>query len=287
MEKNTLTKQTVHLLGAEVSYWTYNPQGNCTIVMVHGFRGDHHGLEDIIDQLPTDCRVVVPDLPGFGESKPLKGQAHDINGYTKFLHEFIKTLKLTQPPILLGHSFGSIVAAHFAAEHPSAIEKLILINPIASPALRGPRAFMTQLTIMYYWLGRNLPERIGLGLLSNRAIIFSTSLLLVKTRDKKLRKQIHKNHLRHFSTFQTRDVVLEAFNASVAHTAADYAEKITAPTLLIAGELDDIAPAKYQYTLKKKLNGNSTLIVIPKVGHLIHHEAPQEAAEAIATFCKS
>ena len=40
------------------------------IVFVHGFRGDHHGLEPIAAHLPG-LRVIAPDLPGFGASDAL------------------------------------------------------------------------------------------------------------------------------------------------------------------------------------------------------------------------
>src|SRR5690606_31255495 len=113
-----------------VHYWVYNPTGKQTIVMIHGFRGDRHGLEDIVAELPKKYRVIVPDLPGFGESPELPDK-HDIESYTKFLHDFIA--KVTdQPPVLLGHSFGSIITAHYAAQQSQAITKLILVNPIAS-----------------------------------------------------------------------------------------------------------------------------------------------------------
>lgn len=281
-KKLSAQKRTLRLPCANIAYWTYNPEGTHTIVMVHGFRGNHHGLEDIIAELPPRYKVIVPDLPGFGASSPLKNCLHDIDGYVEFLKEFFTSLHLKKPT-LLGHSFGSIVAAHFAAEAPTTIDKLILVNPIASSALAGPRAILTNLTVFYYWLGHRLPERAGNALLKHDAFVLIMSNFLAKTKDKTLRDQIHQNHLKHFSSFKTRDVVLESFKASVNHTASDKAERIEAPTLLIAGELDDIAPVKSQHILKEKIRAEK-LIIIPEVGHLIHHEAPMAAANAIDEF---
>lgn len=276
-------KQIVTLAHGKVSYWTYNPAGTQTIVMVHGFRGDHHGLEDIVAELPKNWRVIVPDLPGFGESSEFKSQ-HTIENYTLFLHEFIQ--KTTDQPVyLLGHSFGSIVAAHYAAEYPAAIKKLILVNPIASPALKGSKAIFSHLTVLYYWLGHKLPEKVGYRLLRSKAIVLTMSTLLTKTKDKALRRKIHQGHLAHFSSFQSGRVVMESFKTSVTHTATEKADYIKTPTLLIVGELDDIAPLKAQARLAHEIK-DSQLVVVPRVGHLIHHEAPDIAAAAIDAFCR-
>lgn len=79
---------------------------------------------------------------------------------------------------------------------------------------------------------------------------------------------------------------MEAFKTSVSHTATEKADFITMPTLLIVGEIDDIAPLKAQKHLASQL-AQSQLVIAPRVGHLIHHEAPDIAAQAIDAFCKS
>lgn len=271
----------IEILGSDVHYWIFNPAQKKTMVMIHGFRGSHHGLHDIITHLP-DFRIIIPDLPGFGESPPMTDQKHDIEGYATFIEQFVQKLKLDKPT-LLGHSFGSIVAACVAARSPHLFSKLILINPIASPALKGPRTVFSYGAKLYYWLGAALPEKAGRALLSNRLVVLTTSQLLAKTKNKVLRADIHQHHLEHFSTFQTRNTLLETFNASINHTTADYAVHLHMPTLLIAGSADDIAPLASQYELERQIP-DARLLVIQKVGHLIHREAPREAGEAITRF---
>jgi pimeloyl-ACP methyl ester carboxylesterase len=270
------------IFGSEVNYWIYNPTKHRTIVMVHGFRGTHHGLHDIIAQLP-DYQIIIPDIPGFGESTPMSERRHDIDGYGDFFAKFIEKLDLKEKPALLGHSFGSIVAARVAAHRPELFTKLILVNAIASPALKGPRTIFSHGAKFYYRIGAALPESVGRAFLSNPLMVRATSELLTKTKNKALKKDIHRHHLEHFSSFQDRKALLEAFNASVGHTALDYAADITAPTLLIAGDADDIAPLKGQYELEAKLP-DARLVVLPNIGHLIHREGPKEAAEAIDRF---
>ncbi|WGW13959.1 alpha/beta hydrolase [Saxibacter everestensis] len=252
-----------------------------TVIMVHGFRGDHHGLE-LIAQALTPTRVISPDLPGFGRTGPLP-TPHTLKGYVDFLRAFIRELDLATPPVVVGHSFGSIVAAGFAAEYPEALSKLVLINPIASPALEGPQKVLTLLTVFYYRLATALPAAPGLELLRNRLIVRLMSIVMAKTKDPELRQYIHGQHDAHFSSFSDRQTLLEAFTTSIQNTATQSAADIKTPTLLIASERDDISSLPAQEALHASIV-DSRLIVIPRAGHLVHYEAPQHAAAAIQEF---
>lgn len=268
--------------GTSIRYWEYNPGGEVTILMVHGFRGTHHGLEKLIEQLPG-YRIVVPDLPGFGASQAFSDLPHSLKSYVAFLQAFLRHAAPDQPPVLLGHSFGSIVATHYAVRYGSSISRLILVNPIGAPALSGPRSIMTRLAIVYYWLGRVLPPALGRRWLGSSLIVRIMSEGMAKTKNKHLRAYIHQQHLQHFSTFASADVVAESFKASVSHDVREVATRITVPTLLIAGEYDDITPLQKEVELNE-LMPDSRLHVIKNVGHLIHYETPIEAADAIIDF---
>ncbi len=268
----------------EFNYKTYHSTKLPSVIMIHGFRGTHHGLDLIAKEL-TDYHVIVPDLPGFGEGEPLAGE-HDLKNYVNWLHSFITELHLTKPPVLLGHSFGSIIASSYAAHFPETIVQLILVNPIGAPALEGPKAFLTQLAVFYYWLGRKLPTKLAHTWLSAKPIVMIMSMSMAKTHNRKTRAYIHNQHLQHFSSFATPQVVSEAFRTSVTNTVRDHATTITTPTLLIAGEKDDITPLHKQQELVK-LFPDATLKVIRGVGHLTHYETPVEVAELVKEFLNS
>ncbi|MFC6355582.1 alpha/beta fold hydrolase [Luethyella okanaganae] len=274
-------ERTADVLGAVTHYWEYGSADDTTIVMVHGFRGDHHGLEPVVAQL-SGRHIVSPDLPGFGASEPLTQTRHDIDGYALWLRGFVATLPRTRRLVILGHSFGSIVVSAALAAGLEA-EDVVLINPIAAPALSGPRGIMTRLAVLYYELAAWLPERLGFALLRNRMIVRVMSVTMAKTESKQLRRWIHDQHDRFFSAFVDRRVVLEAFQASVSHDVSEFAGLIPQRTLLIAAEKDDITPVAAQHRLAA-LFADSTLHVIPGVGHLIHYEVPQEAAERLDRF---
>lgn len=278
-----MSNKTFHYLGATIHFWEYGDVTKPAMVMVHGFRGTHHGLQRIVDQLPG-YHIIVPDLPGFGDSEPLPSE-HSVENYTAFLRDFIASFHFATPPILLGHSFGSIIAGHFAAGHSTEITKLILVNPIGAPALEGPKAILTKLAIFYYWLGRKLPHKLSHSWLANPLIVKIMSVSMTKTRDKSTRAYIHDQHLTYFSRFTNPQVVAEAFNASVSHDVREVATQLIMPTLLIAGDQDDITPLTRQQALVKMIP-NGQLKVIDSVGHLIHYETAKQAAALINQFIR-
>ncbi|SJM44480.1 Hydrolase [Frigoribacterium sp. JB110] len=273
-------RREIDVCGTRAAYWEYGPaDATETIVAVHGFRGDHHGLEPVVAHLP-EARVLMPDLPGFGATPPMERHAHDLDGYARFVTEFIRSV--APGATVLGHSFGSIIVSAAVAGGLST-PQLILVNPIGAPALEGPRGVFTRLAVLYYWLGARLPRRIGTWLLRTRIVVRVMSLAMVKSRDKRMRAFVHDQHDRYFSGFSDRDVLREAFVASVSHDVTEYASRIDVPTLMIAADRDDITHIEAERVLRDEFP-RATLVELSGVGHLIHYEKPSEAADAIRSF---
>lgn len=275
------------VLGAQTRAWQYGEPEGAPIVLVHGFRGDHHGLEGLaralVARLPG-TRVIVPDLPGFGESPAIPGRRHDLDLYGEWMRGFTRAVA-PHGHAILGHSFGSLVVSNSLAQGLDS-SAIMLINPISAPALEGPQAAMTQLAIAYYRAADLLPERPARALLGNPLIVRVMSEVMAKTGDRDLRGWIHDQHDRYFSRFSDTTTLLEAFRASVSHTVADYVDAFDRPTLLVAGDRDDITPLSAQLALHRRIPG-SRFRVIPGVGHLVHYEAVDDAVAEIAAFLTS
>ncbi len=277
-----LREGQISLLGGSTRYWDYGPEdADVTLVAVHGYRGEHHGLEPVVAHL-HGLRVISPDLPGFGESTALTEVRHDIDGYAAWLRAFVEGLGLDSRAVILGHSFGSIVSSAAVAAG-LATPRLILINPIAAPALSGPKALLTWLAVLYYRSAGWLPERAGNALLRNWLIVHFTSLAMLKTRDRRLRAWIHRQHHSYFSRYSDRASLLEAFDASIGSDVSMAAAQIDLPTLLIGADKDQITSVKALRRLNE-LFPHSTLHLLADVGHLIHYERPRETAEQIVAF---
>ena len=283
--------------GVRTAVFEYGEESAPPIVFVHGFRGDHHGLEPIAAHLPG-FRVIAPDLPGFGSSDALPHAT--IEAYAAGLRAFVAAVPAGpdgRRPAVLGHSFGSIVVAHAAARSADRgaggadgadadgldASRIVLVNPIATPALAGANRAGSLLALGYYRAAAALPERAGLALLGAPPIVRGMSAFMAKTRDKRLLRWIHDQHDRYFSRYASRQSVLEAFDASIRHTVGEVAARIPQPVQLIAADRDDITPLGHQHRLRTRFP-DARIAVLAGVGHLVHYEQPGEAARIIRRF---
>lgn len=271
--------------GSKVAYWSYpaKVKAKGTIVFVHGFRGAHDGLHALIGLL-DDFDCLAPDLPGYGQSQPAS-TPHDLTTYSTFLGKFIVSLKLRESPTVLGHSFGTMVVAAHAAAQLDDMGDLVLINPVSKPSLQGPRWFTSALTSGFFWFTRKLPEKGSRFFVDSWPILQFVSSVMSKSKDRELRQWIHKQHHTTMKNYASKAVLYESYLASVHHCVEEYAPKILNRTLMIAGEQDDITSVKQQIEVSKKLK-SAKVVVIPKVGHLIHYEASEAAAVEIRKFLK-
>lgn len=275
----TLHETTI--LGARTRWWEYgNPQAPL-LVMIHGFRGDHHGLEPIAAHLPN-FRILIPDLPGFGRTEPLPGAEHTLSTYASWLSHFL-TAVANAPVHLIGHSFGSIITSYLAAAHPHLITRLTLINPICQPALDGDQKLISALADLYYRAGAALPAPLGFPLLRSQTITRLSSEFMIKSKNPELKAFINNQHAAYFGAFPSRDVVLEAYRASTHHTAAEFAPAVPRPLQMIVAEKDDLGTLDAQQAMYSTLQ-QGRFDLIPEVGHLIHYETPARAAALIADF---
>lgn len=267
--------------GSLTRWWEYGDRSGETLVLVHGFRGDHHGLE-LLAQGLLDYRVLIPDLPGFGRSEPIPAAEHNVSTYAAWLAEFLE-FTVQEPIHLVGHSFGSIVSSYLTATRPDLVQRLTLINPICEPALDGDQKLMSRLAEMYYAAGAILPGPLGFSLLKSHIITRLSSEFMMKNSNAELRNFINGQHAAYFGAFSSRDAVLQAYRASISSTAAEFTPVITAPVQMIVAEEDDLGSMEGQRSMFAALQ-RGRCDVIPEVGHLIHYETPLRAAALIADF---
>lgn len=247
-----------------------------TLVLVHGFRGTHHGLLPVVARLP-EFRVIAPDLPGFGASGPLP-DGHGLDDYAVWLQQLLERVDPLGRAVVVGHSFGSLVVARRVGQLGG--RKIVLINPIAEPPTTSFAALGTLVASAYHGLGAMLPARSGDRLLRWPLATRVMSELMVRARSRALRAWVHREHGRHFASFHDPRSLWQAYRASISDGVHAHANSFPPGAVLIAGEQDTIAPPASQRRLAAALP-QARLHLIRGVGHLIHYETPVAAARIL------
>lgn len=277
---------TVTVAGVPSEYWFYPATNTGTgkvkdILLVHGYRGDHHGLESFAGAL-DDFNVYAPDIPGFGISAPLTAE-HTLANYVDWLIKFVSAIDIKKP-VAIGHSFGTLMVSSAQAQE-DLFSALVCINPVAGGITKGLSRFLMNGVKGYYWLAHKMPTRLGMGMLKTRLLVDSMSAYTTKSRDRALRKWIVGQHRQHFNSFANSHVVWESYIASISHTMQPYIELIHVPVFLVAAELDEVTPVEAVVAMSKKMK-NSKMYEIKNCGHLVHYEAAENTVNEIRAFIK-
>ena len=100
-----------------------------TVVMVHGFTGSKENWYPLAARLGDRYRLVIPDLPGWGESQRIAGADYGFKAQAARLADFLRAVRRDGSPIvLLGHSMGGGIVAITAAEHADLVARVALID---------------------------------------------------------------------------------------------------------------------------------------------------------------
>lgn len=278
-----MTKQTITLpTGDEVAYWTHHNDKKQTLVLVHGFTGSHEGFQYLVPLL-TDFRLIIPDLPGFGVS-PLPNEKLTLAGLGELVIEFIEALNLAAPPILLGHSMGTLVVAEAARQHPNAIaKKLILASPVPSPvSMTDSRAIGMAASNLYYIASQRIP-RVGKKIATSHTLTRISTNMIMTTDDKQLQSAIHEHHFNNLNYISSIGWYRRLYGEINRTGMSRYKAALRQfDVLIINGDNDSVTPLSKNKKIASSIGAQ--LVVIPGVGHLSHYEKPQQLAAAIVHF---
>jgi len=138
--KKVLRRQaglTRHRVQVDDHRWVYLEGGRGeTILFVHGFGMEKDGWGLFLKAFSNSYRLIVPDLPGFGENSRLNSANYDVLSQVKRLNRFVESLGLNRFH-LVGSSMGGYIAGFYASEYPEKVKSLALFNP-AGVSSRDP-----------------------------------------------------------------------------------------------------------------------------------------------------
>jgi 2-succinyl-6-hydroxy-2,4-cyclohexadiene-1-carboxylate synthase len=258
--------------------WHYHCRGAADgppILFLHGFMA-HGGIWlPTMEQLPEGFRSIALDLPGHGQTDAdLKHMTFD--ALSDVIAAFAG-ITIRRPAILVGYSMGGRIALRTALRHPGYFCGLVLES--ANPGIENSAARKERLTSDKKWADKLRQGDI-------RAFLqewYTQPVFSSLHRKPELIEQI----IQKKSDNNPGALAEVMFRLSQGKQPPlwDQLQEWEAPTLIIAGELDqtytDIA-RRMATSLK-----NPTLRIVPDAGHIVHLENNKDFVAALKFFLSS
>jgi pimeloyl-ACP methyl ester carboxylesterase len=265
--------------------WTYGcqfmPTSRINGVSIHyevDGRGDPllfvHGLGGCLDNWSNQAqafskkrRVIRLDLRGFGKSEcPPFDEAYSVAIFANDLLGLVDLLGL-QAIHLVGTSMGGYVSQRFTLSHPERVRSLVLCHTTCRRNV-PPEILHTRLRTL-----EKADMRSYARLVVSQALAEGSPQELVDT----LIESVSRN---------SKDAYIRVISkALVGFDLCEELHSISAPTLIVAGEKDQVIPPDRSVELQSRIPG-SRLAIIRNVGHLSYLERPEEFNAILQGFLR-
>jgi len=244
-----------------------------TLFFLHGSPGQISNWKYLLDYFKEYYRTIAYDLRGYGmSSKPREVSLED---YLRDQEALMEKLGVRdEDAVLIGHSFGGLIAQEYAARRR--VRAVILIGSLVK--LKPD---------MIDWIVWNLPSIFWRKLFFTENAftrkLYRKMFFSIETPDK-VYEEFMRDNKEYMETLPTH--VFRYLKYFKDYDASKTVTKIKSPTLIIVGEEDQVTPIE-QSKILNRLIKNSVLKVIPKAGHLVLYEKPKMLAEEIHKFIKN
>jgi 3-oxoadipate enol-lactonase len=211
-------------------------------------------------------RAVRPDLPGSGRSATPEGPL-SVATLADGIARMAEVLGVDRGAHLVGHSLGTILCQHLAAERPAMVRSLTLFGALAEPPAPARAALRERAARARAEGMEAVADEVSGG--STAAATRRDAPAAVAFVRESLLRQCPRGYAR------TCEALSEA-------RAADPA-RIACPVLIVNGEDDPVAPPSGARALAERIAA-ARVDVLPRCGHWPTVEAPRESARALAGF---
>lgn len=238
--------------GININYnLIYNEKNKNTLVLLHGWGQNTIMMQPIEDYFKEEVNVLNIDLPGFGKSDEPE-EVMTIEDYTNLVNQIIEKLNLKNI-IMLGHSFGGRIGICYASKYK--VEKLILCS---SPFIKRLNNKSLKLKVLKFL--KKIP-------VLNKLEDYAKS---------KVGSTDYKN-----ASIMMRKVLVETVNTDLTENV----KKITVPTILLFGQIDEVVPLEEGEKLQSLLV-DGHLIVYPNCGHFAYFDDINRTNKILDSFIK-
>lgn len=265
-----LEKKSITLDFGEMVYLENDVKSDVTLVLIHGFGGNKDNWSRMVEALDDKYHVIVPDLPGNGESVSTLGLGYTTTQAQRF-GTFIKAKKIKNFHIV-GHSMGGAIALRYVNENRENVTSLTLIDAMGMHKTKSLGDLLVEQSELNPLYDVCTKER--LDTLLNYSMnkmpyipdMFKDVMLAEKCERKAVEREMYADMF--------KDVKLD-----------DMAKSITVPTLILWGEKDGIIHIDNAMLFHNAIK-NSKLLTFKELGHVLMLEDPKTTANALDRFIR-
>jgi len=246
--------------GQTLSYRVWQPQrASGLVVIIHGF-GEHGGRYHHVAQALAGAGLCVaaPDLRGHGRSGGRRGEVADVARCAEELQRFTEQVLVPRAGVeryaVFGHSFGGLVAIHWALRQPPQLRRLVVQSPLLEVGFPLPWGKQVAAALLSrLWPTAALPMGLDVTRLSHDPAVIEA-----------YRSDPLVHHVMTAGTYRS---ILQARDAALARAAA-----IGSPVLLLCGAQDQIISVPTALRWFERLACEKRQVVFPDCYHELHHE---------------
>jgi pimeloyl-ACP methyl ester carboxylesterase len=262
----------------------YMEKGNGSpVVLLHGNQAmaDDFEISGAFDLIAKKHRVIAFDRPGFGYSDRPRETVWTPSAQADLIRKAFIKLGV-EKPVLVGHSWGTLVALAYAIEHPAETGGLLLLSGYYFPSKRLDAVFASLPAIpiigdllrytfwpLFGWLA---------GPLLLKTVFAPSKVPERFKREFPISMALRPSQIR--ATAGDSSLMVPG----AARLMGRYGE-LTMPVAIMAGRGDKIVDIKSQPMRLHKLIQQSNLEVIDGTGHMLHYAYPGEVVAKIETLC--
>src|SRR6202030_2651898 len=223
--------------------------------------------------------VIAPDLPGIGDSD-IPANGLDMKNAAVRIHDLAKSLGVQKAEVV-GHDIGLMVAYAYAAQFPSEVTKLVLMDAFL-PGVEGWEAVYNSPAIWHFRFNGPTPEALVQGRDRTYFDYFWNDFAADKTHS------IPEADRLAYTAAYARPGRMRAgwaYFVSFQQAARDFAQfsetKLTMPVLSIGGDKANGDALAQQVKL---IASNASAVTLANTGHWILEESPEATADALTRF---
>jgi pimeloyl-ACP methyl ester carboxylesterase len=227
------------------------------VLVLHGWGADIESVTPIVNALRSVARVLVVDLPGFGQSDT-PAEAWGVADYADWVLALLERFDVERTGIV-GHSNGGRIAIHIGAHQPQRLTRLLLVD---SAGIRPKRTAKYYAKVYSAKTVKHLAPRMG---------------PIGRRMQQRIAARIASSD--YAAAGAMRPTLVRLVNEDLTQLLP----AIKAATLLIWGENDDATPLADGQKMERLID-DAALIVFPGAGHFSYADDPVRFAAIASNF---